>query len=637
MDSIMNGNGHGHINGNKSDKPIHLHLFDFSEDEIKHLNYYQILGLEEPVRATPYTIKQAYRKASIRYHPDKTGRDESDYVFIAVKSAWDTLSDVAKRQAYDSTEMPFDDSIPPDVAAAALTNNGNTSSGLLYTDEDFFETFGPVFERNLRFDTRLQEQTSKKKGAIQIPTLGDWESSIEEVQSFYDYWTHFTSWRDFSQKAQEELFENNNPLEDAESRYEKRFYQKEIDKRAKALKRQEMNRIQTLVQRSMAADPRLQKHYREQKEAKEMAALLRKQKKEWEEEQKRHEEEQRQKEEAVRAELDRQQRAQDKVQREKEKKQLRKAKQVLRKITIAAFQEQGDAGASLPFPTLEDMSDEVEFLCNEYSLLQVQELTEEFIQTSDFDKLRDRVFETRNANEQEREAKRKAAAERQKQLDDDAAKKAEEQAAAKAWSPEELAALAKAVKKFPGGGANRWELIATFINNLCRPEKPKTREECIEQYNKIQSNKLGNNKGTTTNAAATPSAAPVKPAAVPETTTESNEKNTTTIEPTPLVNGFKAAANGEQVNGDNNHNHINPKTMPAKSESIMTDYSTASTDADSWSDEQGKQLLDALAKHPATMDKNERWACIAKMVTGKTKKQCVQRFKEIRDAIKSKK
>lgn len=172
----------GDTNG-KSDKPVHLRLFDFSEDEVKAFNYYEILGLEEPVRATPYTIKQAYRKASIRYHPDKTGRDESDYVFIAVKSAWDTLSDVAKRQAYDSTEMPFDDAIPPDVAAAAVTGNG-TINGLLYTDDDFFDTFGPVFERNLRFDTRLQQQTKKTKDG-EIPTLGDLETPIEKVQAFY--------------------------------------------------------------------------------------------------------------------------------------------------------------------------------------------------------------------------------------------------------------------------------------------------------------------------------------------------------------------------------------------------------------------------------------------------------------------
>jgi len=44
-------------------------------------------------------------------------------------------------------------------------------------------------------------------------------------------------------------------------------------------------------------------------------------------------------------------------------------------------------------------------------------------------------------------------------------------------------------------------------------------------------------------------------------------------------------------------------------------------------------LQDALAKYPASMDKNERWTAIANAVDSKTKKQCVQRFKAIREAL----
>ena len=42
---------------------------------------------------------------------------------------------------------------------------------------------------------------------------------------FYDYWTRFESWRDFSLKAAE------HNLEEAGSREEKRWMQKENDKR----------------------------------------------------------------------------------------------------------------------------------------------------------------------------------------------------------------------------------------------------------------------------------------------------------------------------------------------------------------------------------------------------------------------
>jgi len=483
-----------------------------------------------------------------------------------------------------------------------------------------------------------------------------------------DYWTRFESWRDFSQKAQEDLFENNNPLEDAESRYEKRFYQKEIDKRAKALKRQEIRRIQTLVQRAMDADPRLQKYYRDHKEAKEKAALERKLKKEQEEEQKRIEDEQRQKEEAEREEREKEQRALDKVQREKEKKQLRKAKQQLRKVTVATFQEQTEGKQHSIFSSLEEMSDEVEFLCGELNLMQIQELTDAFANSKDFTEIHKSCQERRQVKDQEKAEEAKAMAELQRKLDEEERRKAEELAERKAWSQLELNALAKAIRKFPGGGGSRWEQIASFINSMCRPDEPRTREECIEKFNQISkasaaaaetafseaaseekattplSNGITkkNSRGSTTNAAA----------ATGGGITKKNSRGSTTNDAS-TTNGDDANDTANKVNGNTSStatNGDNPKTV-AKSENTMTDVSTSSgpatapaaapaaapAESETWSEEQDKQLQDGLAKYPATMDKNERWASIAKMVNGKTKKQCVGRFKAIRDAIKNKK
>lgn len=45
----------------------------------------------------------------------------------------------------------------------------------------------------------------------------------------------------------------------------------------------------------------------------------------------------------------------------------------------------------------------------------------------------------------------------------------------------------------------------------------------------------------------------------------------------------------------------------------------------------------ALKKYPKTMDVNERWSSIAKDIEGKTKKQCLQRYKELQAKIKQKK
>jgi len=374
-------------NDDEPKKEVHLRLFDFTEETITELTHYEILGLHI-TRSTPHDIKQKYRKACLRYHPDKTGRDQSDYVFLAVKSAWDTLSDPKEKQAYDSTSMPFDDAIPS-------ANEGKDS------EEDFYETYLPVFERNLRFDARIQNKTknnnnnnnnnkggkknkrngsknsnsnqsSKKAGP---PSMGDAETSIEEIQEFYDYWTHFESWRDFSMQATNELFtDNNNPLEDAESRYEKRFYQKEIDKRAKQLKRQEMGRIQNLVQRARAIDPRLKRYLQQQVEEKQAAQEEKKRVEKEAAEKKKMDLEKRQKEEKEKAETDKELKQHQKKQREKEKKLLRKSKQSFRKISISLYQQEDQQSC---YNSLDDISDDVEFICSKFSLEGLNNLSQQ--------------------------------------------------------------------------------------------------------------------------------------------------------------------------------------------------------------------------------------------------------------------
>lgn len=62
------------------------------------MNFYDILQV--PVTATKYEIKKAYHKLAVQYHPDKCqGKGEK---FQEIKTAYDVLYDVEKRQQYDS-------------------------------------------------------------------------------------------------------------------------------------------------------------------------------------------------------------------------------------------------------------------------------------------------------------------------------------------------------------------------------------------------------------------------------------------------------------------------------------------------------------------------------------------------------
>lgn len=60
-------------------------------------DYYEILGV--PKSASADEIKKAFRKAAVKYHPDKEGGDEAK--FKEVNEAYEVLKDAQKRQRYD--------------------------------------------------------------------------------------------------------------------------------------------------------------------------------------------------------------------------------------------------------------------------------------------------------------------------------------------------------------------------------------------------------------------------------------------------------------------------------------------------------------------------------------------------------
>lgn len=549
-------------------------LFSLSEHELEEIDYYKVLQLPCLPTITPDDVKKAYRKSCLKYHPDKSGRGEEDAVFLKVKAAFETLT--TQKIAYDSTEMPFDDSLPSEKKIAK---------------SDFFELWAPVFERNLHFDARLlpskqnnnsskrnsrrssSSRNSKNKKQEGPPSLGDINTPIEEVHEFYDYWIHFESWRDFSLQAAREL-ETQEHLDNAESRYEKRWLQKEIDRAAKKLKQQEVARITMLVEKTMALDPRLIEEKKRLIEEKEEKQRQRKQealdKKQAAEDAKRAKQE--------KEEEEKRRKAEEKVAKEQEKKKLRKAKQALKKYVASALEELGEKEYAL--------EDEVDVICAELDRLKLTKLNSQ-LENKPASKvvsiIKNRSKTIKNGGDDEEgevddsncDSKSSAPATANGSLSNGqvGTKEAPVEKKALTFTKEEMTTLAKGIKKFPRGGANRWDLIANYINSVCRPETPRTKEECIEIFNK--SNK-----------------------SVKALPTNGNKSQVALAPPAPSTTDDKSYG---------------------------------------WTAEQDQLLQKALSTYPATMDKNERWSNIANSVGGKSKKECVARFKEIRNALKAKK
>ena len=102
-------------------------------------DYYEVLGVEKNADAD--TIKKAYRKAAIKYHPDKNpGDKDAEEKFKAAAEAYDVLSNEDKRARYD--RFGHAGMNGPGGGAGGFGGFGGAGG---FSMDDIFEQFGDIF------------------------------------------------------------------------------------------------------------------------------------------------------------------------------------------------------------------------------------------------------------------------------------------------------------------------------------------------------------------------------------------------------------------------------------------------------------------------------------------------------------
>ncbi len=102
-------------------------------------DYYEVLGVAKSANADE--IKKAYRKAAIKYHPDKNPDDkEAEDRFKEAAEAYDVLSDDQKRARYDQ----FGHAGMGGAAGGGAGGYGGFGGGGFSMD-DIFSQFGDIF------------------------------------------------------------------------------------------------------------------------------------------------------------------------------------------------------------------------------------------------------------------------------------------------------------------------------------------------------------------------------------------------------------------------------------------------------------------------------------------------------------
>ena len=100
-------------------------------------DYYEVLGVEKNANADD--IKKAYRKAAIKFHPDKNpGDKEAEEKFKEAAEAYDVLSNPDKRARYDQFGHAG-------MSGAAGGGFGGGGFGGGFSMEDIFSQFGDIF------------------------------------------------------------------------------------------------------------------------------------------------------------------------------------------------------------------------------------------------------------------------------------------------------------------------------------------------------------------------------------------------------------------------------------------------------------------------------------------------------------
>ena len=135
------------------------------------IDYYELLEVEKT--CDDGTLKSAYRRQAMRFHPDRNpGCAESEARFKAVNEAYDCLKDPQKRAAYDR------------FGKAAFQNGGMGAGGAEFGDiGDIFESIfggafgggagprrGPARGADLRYDMQisLEEAFAGKQAEVDV-------------------------------------------------------------------------------------------------------------------------------------------------------------------------------------------------------------------------------------------------------------------------------------------------------------------------------------------------------------------------------------------------------------------------------------------------------------------------------------
>lgn len=411
-----------------------------------------------------------------------------------------------------------------------------------------------------------------------VPLLGNYQSIFEEVDNFYSFWYNFDSWREFSYLDEEEK-------ERGENRDERRWIEKQNKAMRQKRKKEEVARMRNLVDNAYACDPRIKKFRDEEKErklaekkAKEEAARAAAEEKE------RQRLEAQENERKLKEKED--QEAKEKAQAAKAEKS--KIKNIMKKErkSIRTIIKNYDYFVDDEETRIREM--EVMDRLLEVNSLESLQSFREGLEKADSKEGVKVIYE--KEMEQMREKMKQEAIVATTQQTTKGKESGEQQS--DDWTEDQTQLLIKAVNLFPAGTASRWKVIADYVNTHAKTGTLRDSKHVIKKVKNLKKLDPGQKQEVNRNAFAK----------FDKDHTQSRATSAAQFDPTVRYDGNNSADGAPER---------------------------------SWTSEEQRLLENALRTYPASTP--ERWERIAESVPGRTKKECMKRYKDLVEMVKAKK
>lgn len=215
-------------------------------------DYYELLGVDPD--ATADQIKKAYRKAAMKWHPDRNfgNVEEATRVFQFIEHAYSILSDDHERAWYDGhRNLSTDDTGA--IQATKVDIMGLFSARAYFGFEDnpkgFYNVFGEAFKQ------------MAAEESVESPPFGGPNSTWEEVDKFYSFWTVFKTKRSFG-------FADLYHLKDAPNAIIRRAMKQDNKKARQKAEQAFLSSVHELALYVRKRDPRVSDHIEQMEEEK---------------------------------------------------------------------------------------------------------------------------------------------------------------------------------------------------------------------------------------------------------------------------------------------------------------------------------------------------------------------------------